>query len=68
MRKFEIGKRYGENAVKMEIVKRTAKVVTYVEIHHPGKFNESRREEKRVKIHNWDTREVFFTAHETVEA
>ena len=68
MRRFEEGKRYGENAVVFEIVKRTAKTVTYAAIHHPGKFNESRREEKRVKINNWDGREVFFAGSETVEA
>lgn len=69
MRKFETGKRYGENAVVFEIVKRTEKTVTYTAIHHSGKFNESRKEEKRVKIHNWEGREVFFTTgSELVEA
>lgn len=68
MRTFEIGKRYGENAVVFEIVKRTGKTITYAEIHHPGRYNESRREEKKVKIQNWDSREVFFAGSETVEA
>ncbi len=68
MRTFETGKRYGDNAVVFEIVKRTAKTITYAAIHHPGRYNESRREEKKVKIQNWDGREVFFAGSETVEA
>lgn len=68
VRTFEIGKRYGDNAVVFEIVKRTAKTITYAAIHHPGRYNESRREEKKVKIQNWDGREVFFAGSETVEA
>lgn len=68
MRTFEVGKRYGENAVVFEIVKRTAKTITYATIHHAGSYNESRREEKKAKIQNWDGREVFFAGSETVEA
>ena len=34
-----------------------------------GRYNESKREEKTVKIRDWGDREVFFTTgHETVEA
>lgn len=40
MRKFEIGKRYGENAVVFEIIKRTAKTITYAPIYHAGRYNE----------------------------
>lgn len=68
MRTFEVGKRYGENAVVFEIVKRTEKTVTYVAIHHAGKFNERRKEERKAKVQNWDGREVFFAGSETVEA
>ena len=68
MRTFKVGKRYGEHAVVFEIVKRTAKTITYAEIHHAGRYNESRREEKRVKIQDWGDREVFFAGSETVEA
>ena len=68
MRTFEVGKRYGESAVVFEITKRTAKTVTYAAIHHAGRYNESRREEKRVKVHDWGSREVFFAGSETVEA
>ena len=64
MRTFEVGKRYGESAVVFE----TAKTVTYAAIHHAGRYNESRREEKRVKVHDWGSREVFFAGSETVEA
>ena len=59
MRKFETGKRYGEHAVVFEIVKRTEKTITYAAIYHAGRFNEKKREEKKVKIHEWDGREVF---------
>lgn len=52
MRTFEVGKRYGESAVVFEITKRTAKTVTYAAIHHAGRYNENRREEKRVKVHD----------------
>lgn len=68
MRKFEQGKRYGENAVVFEIVKRTAKRITYAAIQHPGRYNERRSEEKTVKIQDWKDREVFFAGSETVEA
>ncbi len=69
MRKFEVGKRYSEsNAVKFEIVKRTAKTITYVQILHAGRFNETKSEPKRTKIHNWEDREVFFTSHYQLEA
>ena len=60
MRTFEVGKRYGESAV--------AKTVTYAAIHHAGRYNENRREEKRAKVHDWGSREVFFAGSETVEA
>lgn len=68
MRKFEVGKLYGEKAVKFEIVKRTPKTITYVEVHHVGRYNEKKSEPKTTKIHDWETREVFFDGYETVEA
>lgn len=68
MRKFEKGKRYGENAVKYEIVKRTKKTVTYVAVKHAGKPNERRSEAKTAKLCNWDGREVFIAGSQTVEA
>ena len=40
MRKFEVGKRYGENTVVFEIIKRTAKTITYAPIYHAGRYNE----------------------------
>lgn len=68
-RKFEVGKTYTENDVLVfEIVKRTAKFVTYVEIQKYGKYNEIREEPKRTKIHDWDTREVFFASGCLLEA
>lgn len=68
MRKFEQGKRYGEHAVIFEIVKRTAKRITYTAIQHPDRYNERRSKEKTVKIWDWEGREVFFAGSETVEA
>lgn len=68
MRKFETGKRYGEHTVVFEIVKRTAKTITYAAIYHAGRANEKKKEEKKAKIHEWDGREVFFAESETVEA
>ena len=68
MRTFEQGKRYGENAVIFEIIKRTAKTVTYVAVQHAGKPNERRGEAQKAKLYNWGDREVFFAGSETVEA
>lgn len=51
MRKFEVGKRYKEtDSIEFEIIKRTAKFVTYVEIQHAGRFNERRCEPKEQKF------------------
>ena len=68
MRKFETGKRYGEHAVVFEIIKRTAKTITYAAVYHAGKLNEKKQEEKKTKIHERDGREVFFAGSEMVEA
>ena len=68
MRKFEAGKRYGENAVIFKIIKRTEKTITYVAIKHPGRYNEKQGEAKTAKIRYWGDREVFITERETVEA
>lgn len=42
MRKFEEGKRYTDGAMTFEIIKRTAKTVTFAYILHAGKTNEKR--------------------------
>lgn len=68
MRKFEVGKRYGERAVVFEIIKRTARTITFVAIQHPGRYNEKRSEAKTSRIRDWGNREVFLTGDETVEA
>ena len=65
---FEVGKIYGEDAVKYEVVKRTKRTVTIVEVHHFGKFNEKRRNERKVKISNWDGKEVLVFGSRTVLA
>jgi hypothetical protein len=63
MRKFEVGKVYGEDAVKYEVVKRTAKFVTILEVHHFGKFNET-----KVKVSLWDETEALVFGSRTVVA
>ena len=68
MRKFEVGKMYGEHAVNFEIVGRTNKTVSFVKVQHAGRFNEKKSEVKKAKIFDWETREVFFSNDETIEA
>lgn len=68
MKKFETGKRYYESGVTFEIVKRTAKTVTYKMLQHAGKFNERVIKESTAKIKNWETTEVFFCGDRTVGA
>lgn len=53
MGKFEVGKRYVESGITYEIIKRTAKTVRFVEIQHPGRFNERITAERNAKIRNW---------------
>lgn len=68
MRKFEVGKRYNDGAAVFEIVARTAKTIKFVRVQHAGRSNERRYDEKKVKIQNWNDREVFITNDYTVEA
>ena len=42
MIKFEVGKVYGTDANVYEVIKKTAKTITYQEIAHYGRFNEKR--------------------------
>lgn len=69
MNKFEVGKIYNEDgAVAYEVTKRTAKFVTVIGIYHRGKFNENRRNERKVKVTNWDETEVLIIGNNTVKA
>jgi hypothetical protein len=69
MIKFEVGKVYGTDANVYEVIKKTAKTITYHEIAHYGRSNEKRYEQKRTKLLNWDTREVFLAnGRHTIEA
>ena len=68
MKKFEIGNRYYESGLTFEITGRTEKTIKFVKVQHAGRFNERKSEEKKTKIFNWDTREVFFVGDRTVEA
>ena len=64
MKKFEINKRYeafSGSSLTFEIIKRTTKYITYVEVTHAGRYNESKSEPKTVKIKNWEKGEVFMT-------
>lgn len=68
MRTFEAGKRYGEKAVVFEIIKRTAKTVTYRAIQHADRYNEKLGEAVTARIRTWEGREIFFAGNQTVEA
>ncbi len=68
MRKFEAGKRYHVSGVTFEIVKRTEKTVTYKALQHEGRSNERVMKEATTKIHDWKTREVFYSGDTTIEA
>lgn len=69
MRKFEVGKRYFGSSVRpYEIVKRTAKTVTYIQIDHVGRANERIADKRTVKIDVWGDTEVIFPHDETVTA
>lgn len=49
MIKFEVGKVYGTDANVYEVIKKTAKTITYQEIAHYGRSNEKRYEQKKNK-------------------
>ena len=68
MKAFEIGKRYYESGVTYEIVKKTAKTVTYKAIQHAGRSNERVLEQKTVKLQIWGEKEVFCVRIRTIEA
>ena len=68
MKKFEVGRRYYESGLTFEIVKRTARTVTYKAIQHAGRFNERKSEEKKARINKWENREVFFYNYYQIEA
>lgn len=68
MKKFEVNKTYYKSGITFEIVKRTAKTVTYNALQHAGRSNERIMKTATAKIHNWETREVFFCGDRTIEA
>lgn len=65
MRKFEIGKVYDN---RYKVIARTNKTITVCEVHHYGNWNECNGYVKKLKIHDWETREVFFWSDSTIEA
>lgn len=68
MKKFEIGERYYESGVTYEIIKKTAKTVTYKAIQHAGKSNERVLKQKTAKLQIWGEKEVFCVHSRTIEA
>ena len=66
MAKFEVGKRYealNGSVLPFEIIKRTAKRITFVTVQHAGKYNESKSEPKTATIKNWQSGEAFYTQY-----
>ena len=66
MKEFEVGKRYealSGSVLPFEIIKRTAKRITFVTVQHVGKYNESKSEPKTATIKNWQSGEVFMTTN-----
>lgn len=68
MNKFETGKRYDDGGITYEIIKRTAKTLTYKALQHAGRSNERVMKESTTKIRNWTNGEVFIDGSHTVEA
>lgn len=70
MIKFEIGKIYKDKSVAFEVVKRTAKTVTIVQLHHFGRWNEKRGTEEKKKVTNYlhDNIEVLSSYGHDIEA
>lgn len=71
MIKFEVGKIYKDKSVAFEVVKRTAKIVTIVQLHHYGRWNEKRsttEEKKKVANYLHDNIEVLSSYGHDIEA
>jgi|GEM_PF-837943 len=71
MIKFEVGKIYKDKSVAFEVVERTAKTVTIVQIHHYGRWNEKRsttEEKKKVANYLHDNIEVLSSCAHDIEA
>ena len=68
MRTFEVGKFYEYGAIVYKVIARSAKFVTVEELQHFGRYNERVTDTKRLKVNNWEGREVFFDNYRTVEA
>lgn len=69
--KFETGKRYeamSGSVLPFEIIKRTAKRITYVEVQHAGRYNERKSEPRTVAIKDWQKGEVFITPNGAIIA
>jgi hypothetical protein len=65
---FEVGERYAGWFGVYEVIKKTAKFVTFQHIQHPGNWNEKREDKYTAKIRDWGTREVCCFGAETIEA
>lgn len=61
MTKFEVGKRYGSDAHKYQVVNKSSKFVTLVYVHHAGRWNEHLDDEQiKLRIKYWDKGEAAF--------
>jgi len=68
MRKFKLGQTYNEGNT-FKITGRTEKFVKVIEFQHYGRVNEIIvTKEKRIKIRNWEDREVILIRDLTIEA
>lgn len=68
MAKFEINKRYYQDGLTYEIIKKTAKRITFKAIQHAGRFNERICKTKTVSLQMWESGDVFFDGDNTIEA
>lgn len=68
MRKFEIGKRYSEGGMTIEVVSRTEKTITFAVVLHAGCANEKVRETKKKRIQNFGKGEAIWMSPYEIEA
>ena len=68
MRKFEIGKRYSEGGMTIEVADRTEKTITFFVILHAGHPNERVRETKKKRIQNSRNGEAIWMSPYEIEA
>ena len=66
---FEVGKIYKSNLYTVcEVLKRTAKTITFQKIKHIGNFNESRGEIVKAKLKQAPRGEYFYIGNNSEQA